>query len=295
LYHVKASCVKNAGIIEYLGFISRCLWIIANTFSFCVKNAGIPIQTIGKFPILLEQKLFSQKMFCDFIIFMGRGVGDTVRDFVTGHLFLSLAAMGIIYGVGMYMWMESRYQGDEVVVVDSQKSDALGDIVVDVSGAVANPGVYTLPSGSRLVDLMDVSGGVSSDASGQWVSQSLNLSQKLEDSQKVYVPFEWDVDMLEEGARVAALIAEGTLNATVAVSGISVATTEAYEEDTTSGEGKINVNTASQEELETLSGVGPVTAEKIINNRSYSNLVDLQDKAGLSDGLLDKIKDSIEF
>jgi DNA uptake protein ComE-like DNA-binding protein len=63
-------------------------------------------------------------------------------------------------------------------------------IVVDISGAVVNPGIYKLNGDSRVGDLLLLASGMSPDASVQYISRKLNLAQKLEDSQKIYIPFE---------------------------------------------------------------------------------------------------------
>src|SRR5205085_1673286 len=61
-------------------------------------------------------------------------------------------------------------------------------IKVDISGAVNSPGVYSLPSSARVEDAIKTAGGFSETANGGYISKSLNLSQKLSDGQKIYIP-----------------------------------------------------------------------------------------------------------
>src|SRR4030065_1324996 len=78
--------------------------------------------------------------------------------------------------------------------IDQEESTISGkeEIVVDLSGAVNLPGVYRLENGSRLSDLIKVAGGFNEDASEKIIGKIINLSQKLSDSQKIYIPYKWD-------------------------------------------------------------------------------------------------------
>lgn len=113
------------------------------------------------------------------------------------------------------------------------------DLVVDVTGAVSRPGVYRLPAGSRVDDAVKRAGG----ASGKAELDSLNLAARLADGQQVVVP-------------------ERVPGATAGVAGAADATGAGGEED-----GPISLATATAAELDTIAGIGPVTAEDIINFR----------------------------
>jgi len=107
------------------------------------------------------------------------------------------------------------------------------DVVVDVTGAVARPGVYRMPAGSRVNDAVARAGGAGPDA----VLEAINLAARLADGQQVVVP------------------ARGP-GGTVAVAGGPVGE-----------EGPISLGTATVEQLDTIDGIGPVTAEDIIEFR----------------------------
>jgi competence protein ComEA len=107
------------------------------------------------------------------------------------------------------------------------------DVVVDVTGAVARPGVYRLPAGARVTDAVDRAGG----ATGGAMLEAINLAARLNDGQQVVVP------------------KKGAAGATVAGTGGA------------SEEGPISLGTATVEQLDTIDGIGPVTAQKIVEYR----------------------------
>lgn len=135
---------------------------------------------------------------------------------------------------------------------------------VDVSGAVSKPGVYKLADGSRIEDAVKAAGGFAADANQEYISKSLNMAQKLSDGSKVYVPAAgeqatWEVGFDSSQVKV----------------------------------NKVNINTASQSELEALPGIGPVTASKIISDRPYQSAEDLLNKKVIGKAIFEKIKDQL--
>lgn len=107
-----------------------------------------------------------------------------------------------------------------------------GDVVVDVTGAVERPGVYRLPLGARVTDAVRRAGG----ADGEALLEAINLAARLADGQQVVVP--------RKGPGGAPLTAVGT-----------------------SEEGPISLGTATVEQLDTIEGIGPVTAADIVEFR----------------------------
>jgi len=108
-----------------------------------------------------------------------------------------------------------------------------GDVVVHVTGAVARPGVYRLPAGARVTDAVQRAGGPSGGA----LLEAINLAARLADGQQVVVP------------------KAGPTGAPLATSGA------------TGEEGPISLGTATAEQLEGIDGIGPVTAQKILEYR----------------------------
>ncbi len=144
-------------------------------------------------------------------------------------------------------------------------------ILIDVSGAVKNPKVYSLDSSSRVEDAIKASGGFKTNANADYISKSINLSQKLVDGAKIYIPF--------TGENTGGVVA-GVSSTTITSSG-------------TSSTAKISINSASEKDLDTLPSVGAVTAQKIINGRPYQSIDDLLSKKVVSNSVFTKIKDLV--
>lgn len=133
-------------------------------------------------------------------------------------------------------------------------------IVVDVSGAVIKPGIYSEEEGARIQDALISAGGLAQNADRDWISKNVNLAQKLTDASKIYIP--------KIGEQVTA------------ASGFEA-------------KNSININSASLSELDSLPGIGPVTAQKIIDNRPYSSVDELLSKKVLTQKIFDKIKPNL--
>jgi competence protein ComEA len=140
---------------------------------------------------------------------------------------------------------------------------ATSQITVDIQGAVARPGVYKLPEGSRVEDAIAATGGLTKEADIERISQTINRAAKVADGGKLYFPSHNSIVRRDEPS--------------------------------TSHNRQVNINTASQSQLEALPGIGPVTATKIINGRPYQTLDELVTKKALSRSLLKKLKDQLSL
>jgi competence protein ComEA len=154
-----------------------------------------------------------------------------------------------------------------------------GMIYVDVGGAVKTPMLAELPDGSRVDDAIKAAGGLKQEAD----MTSINRAEFLEDGQKVFIPsfpLDEDGNVIENAAVGAAVSNENPADSGNAPSS-----------------GKININTADSTALQTLSGVGPATAQKIIDYRQsngrFSSVEDLKNVSGIGDKTYEKLKDSI--
>lgn len=152
---------------------------------------------------------------------------------------------------------EPAEAGGEVKNSGSEKQK----ILVDVSGAVMNPSLYTLNASARVQDALTAAGGLSPEADQSYISKQINLAQKLTDGAKLYVP--------KVGEQVVLDVASG------------------------GDAGLININTASASELDPLPGVGPATSAKIIEGRPYSSVDELLTKKIVSKSVFDTIKEKI--
>lgn len=143
-------------------------------------------------------------------------------------------------------------------------------IVVDIEGAVNKPGLYTLPDGARVGELMERAGGLTGEADKEAIAKTINLATKLVDGAKIYIP------TIGDSNSPSNIVRRETMT-------------------TQTGATLMNINTASLSELESLPGVGPVTAGKIIEYRPYQVLTELVTKKAVSQSLFNKIKDSLSL
>lgn len=149
-----------------------------------------------------------------------------------------------------------------------QDAATTNPIVVEVRGEVEKPGIYSLPTGARLQDAVNASGGFTSEAD---LSQ-VNLAERLQDGEIVFVG----------GVAQLQATSENTSADNSAPSGAS---------------GKVNINTATIAELDTLPGVGEVTAKRIIEFREtqgpYRSIDDLVHVQGISTKTISKLRDLV--
>src|SRR3954464_673607 len=138
--------------------------------------------------------------------------------------------------------------------------DAQGgtDVVVDVAGAVSDPGVYRLPAGARVNDAIHRAGGATARAE----IDSINLAARLTDGQQIIIP---------DRAKGPVGVSAGS-----AVAGSATGT------DPTT---PINIGTASVDDLDTIEGIGPVTAQKILEFRDQHGGVSSVDQLDQIDGI----------
>lgn len=184
---------------------------------------------------------------------------------------LILSLLGLIFiGVGLLVVERFPSEESKMEVISPQGnllkplvlSESRQKIVTEIAGAVLKPGVYELTTENRVNDLLILGGGLSSQADRDWVAKNINLAQKLNDGVKVYIPNQNEKRQ------------EGEVK--------EIGLTE-----------KININTASLDQLDTLWGVGEVTARQIIEGRPYGSIEDLANKGVVKSSVWMKIKDKI--
>jgi competence protein ComEA len=241
---------------------------------------------------------------------------ETVVDRVNGifvkNPFIFTLAVSVVVSLAVLVVSLDYRKGEAAIEIskDNSVADVAGaitkEIKVDLSGAVKKPGVYTLSSASRLADLLALGGGFVSDVSSLWVSKNLNLSQNLLDGEKVYIPFEWDIDGSSSGDNGLKPLSLGIVKkdahtglATGELGGSGGTSSTSSSESSSSGlsaaQSVINVNTASLADLDLLPGVGPAYAGRIVENRPYVSLEDFKEKSGLASNLVANLAELVSF
>lgn len=159
----------------------------------------------------------------------------------------------------------------ETEMTAPEKNAQGGKIYVQIVGAVEKPDVYELDEGARLKDLLALANGLSGEADRTFFYRNFNLAKVLQDQEKIYIPTAVEV---EEGIV--------TKNSSVVSKILN-----------NSQSGLINLNSATAKELDSLPGVGPVTAEKIIAGRPYNTVEDILIKKVVGKSVFEKIKDKV--
>jgi len=176
---------------------------------------------------------------------------------------------GILFGlfVAALVWVIARNPSGEAVTLRPAPTEK--PIVVYITGAVPRPGVYALPQGARVQDIISAAGGFLAEAD----KESINLARLLDDGERLDIPY-------VEGASPV----------------ISTPIVELPNSSSTDTQ-LIDINTASQSELETLPGIGPTTARKIIDYRDengpFLSIEDIINVSGIGPGTYERIKDLI--
>ncbi len=182
-----------------------------------------------------------------------RGHGPYVKYFVLGVL------VGVAVGLAVGRWWLFAPPPLPLVIptpAPLPPTPTPLPIQVDISGAVARPGVYSLPQGSRLADLVRAAGGLTEDAD----RARINLALPLRDGQHVHVP--------SRGSHKKMTVDEGRDNVVF----------------------PLDINRASLKELEAIPGIGPATAERILQGRPYGRVEDLLRVKGIGPATLEKIR-----
>lgn len=192
--------------------------------------------------------------------------GSTKQYLVIGSM---LGLVGISIGVWFFLFQNPKEDvWTDVSVPTEQTTQTTTSvpqqiILVDIKGAVKKPGVYELPINARLHELVNVAGGLTDDAEDRQV----NMAIVLADQQLVYIP------------RKGETVEQTNLPPQVG------------------NESKVNINTASAEELQTLTGIGEKKAQAIIDyrtqNGNFQSIDQLTEVDGFGEKTVEKLRDSI--
>ncbi len=188
-----------------------------------------------------------------------------------GYILITLMNLIVLGGVVILMRGRPQPSASQVIISTPTPSPPTptptpARIVVYVCGAVVNPDVYSLLEGSRVKEAVEAAGGFAPDAD----RVRINLARRLSDGEQVYIP------------RVGEEIPPVTPPAAVTPGHLG---------------GKVNINTATAEELETLPGIGPAYAERIVRYREefgpFKTIEDIKEVRGIGDATFEEIKDLI--
>ena len=207
-----------------------------------------------------------------------------------------------VTGFGIYKYQTRRKKTIDTVKIkkETTKKDSaakkvqpekeIEEYMVDIKGEVVTPGIYKLKKSSRVIDVIEKAGGLTQNAD----TTVINLSKKITDEMVIIIYSKQEVknwiktkeqeDYLEEKCKISE---EGKVE--------NDACLEDEKEETTF-QAKVNINTATKEELMTLSGIGESKAEEIITYRKstpFKTIEDLKNVSGIGDATYEQIKNHI--
>lgn len=189
---------------------------------------------------------------------------DSVKEKVEEHklesLFFGISFIIFLISLIMFGQMKIDAPVKSSIIIQKSKSDTRGNMV-DVGGAVKRPGVYAIESGQRVYELVDKAGGLAEDADLTFFDKNINRAQKLNDQVKIYIPFKTNDELFQSVKSYSSSL--------------------------------ISINSSTISQLETLPGVGTITADKILKNRPYGTIEDLLNKKIVKSNIYTEIKSLI--
>ena len=237
-----------------------------------------------------------------------------MRLFITKYKFYFIGGIVLLSIITLFIFIGDGSKNEPVMVAakenlltkDDSNQEELDTISVDIKGAVKNPGVYKVVKGTIVNDLIGFAGGLNKNA----ITSNINLSKKVTDEMVIYI-YTKD-ELTKQNIKPSSTTATCTapkitadINNCVTEKKSSIITSETIETSKTDEQEEqpqkvdtlININTASKEELMTLSGIGETKAISIINFRETNGLFtcieDIKNISGIGDALFEKIKDNI--
>jgi len=158
-------------------------------------------------------------------------------------------------------------------------------VFIDIGGAVAEPGVIAMPAGSRIADAIEAAGGLMDEAE----TKEINQATKLADGDKIYIPTKDEVRQGNFPQGVGS--GGGTIGAASAANASGMASAGS------GAAGLVNINTANQAALETLPGVGPAIAQRILDfraqNGAFPTIEALMNVSGIGPKTFEKLRGKI--
>lgn len=217
---------------------------------------------------------------------------ESIKKLNNTQKIILIILIALICGIIAYAVMSnnSEYEEQDILeqnIIENKIENKIEDnienekrkIVIHITGQVKNPGLVYLDEGARIADAIKEAGGSTKDAA----LDKVNLAYVLEDGQKIYIP-----NKNEKISEIQYIITD---------SGENVLKDTGKESNVKGGIKKVNINSANQEELETLPGVGPALAVRIIeyrnSNGKFEKVEDVQNVKGIGDSKFTNIKEHI--
>lgn len=201
-------------------------------------------------------------------------------DLFDKYRYYILGTLLVVLSIGLYLVLtppKSILDSEDAYIAGGNEevaSDVTGQLVVDVAGGVNQPGVYQLDSGCIIEDAITAAGGLSTQADADEIARSINRAAAVTNHSKIYIPKVGDNQIVYVNP--------------------SYSTTNQL---TSSPANLVNINTASNAELDQLPGVGEITAQRIIDyrlqNGPFSSIDELMQVPGIGSNKFENLKDLV--
>ena len=219
------------------------------------------------------------------------------------YKYIIFGIMGVLVLFGS-LYLKKILIDNSVVTVDSniENIDILNDIsnntkdseeeiyLVDIQGAINNPGVYKVPVGTRVNDVINAAGGLTDNAD----TSLINLSKLVIDEMVIII---YTKDEVQNSNLVNTVIKVVEKECVCPNIENDSCINDKITDTITGGNGKVNINTASMDELSKLDGIGESKAQAIIKyreeNGNFKTIEDITNVSGIGSSVYEKIKDNI--
>lgn len=218
------------------------------------------------------------------------------------RLLTAAVLIGVVALVAINLWPRQAEESFAVATVKEQEDSSIAGIeteqskevisgkeesvekrilIVYVTGAVLDPGVYELEEGDRINDIINLAGGLAEGSAENYI----NLAAVLKDGSHIHIPFQSEI----ESGEAALIAANGALGSPEMKNTVAIGPEESTK--------LVNINTATVAELETLPGIGPTIAQRIVDYRekygAFKSVEGLRNVSGIGDKKFEDLVDRV--
>ena len=216
------------------------------------------------------------------------------KEIIIVSIILILLILTIFYWLNLKKNNKKVIKKDKEVVQKLEKKEEKEiekTVKVDIKGEINNPGIYELDESKRVIDVIELAGGLTNNAD----TSVINLSKKLKDEMVIIIYSKYQVKNFEATKEKEKVVEEKCIQENENALKNDACINDNNSKDTNT-QSKVNINTASLEQLQTLPGVGESKAKSIIEYREkqkFKTIENIKNVTGIGDSLFAKIKENI--
>lgn len=209
-------------------------------------------------------------------------------------LSIIIASLVILNFYLLFLLNSKEESEPEVITSEETEEKEPSLFKVDIKGQINKPGLYEIEEGSRVMDVINKAGGLTDNAD----TSIINLSKKIKDEMVILIYSKAEVEKLKEDEEEPVIVCPEVNDACVTdeLDEPLIPKEEETKENATPT-GKVSLNTATLDELQTLDGIGESKAQAIIDYRTqngpFETIEELKEVSGIGDSTFEKIKDKI--